>query len=153
MSSEEVIIKEQTTDNNKIRNTIVVLISCKWDDVEKYILNELTAITHNHWVTYKTLNNSCDAEEILKDAEKYMNPLKLLLVVNDSKKTNRYFHIYKLHMGMNNLVKACIPFFTEALEDTLCVRHDTMSLAMKEICDEQIDEIKKMFNSDAIKIF
>lgn len=131
-----------------VQDVVVVFLSCKWDDTEKYCLNELTAITPHHWVMWAPLNNESDADKLLEEGLKYHDPVKLLIIVNDDKKTTRYYHLYKLHIAMEGLVKACCPFIVDSLEDVYCPRHDTMSYDMMKKCDEQITAIKEIFKSD-----
>lgn len=137
--------KEET---KTVKDVVVVFLSCKWEDTEMYCLNELTEITNDHFVIYAPLTNESDAEKLLEEGLKYRDPVKLLIIVNDNRNTTRYYHLYKLHIAMEGLVKACCPFIVDSLEEVYCPKHDTMSLEMKEKCDEQITAIKEIFKSD-----
>lgn len=130
----------------KILDTLVVVISCKYDSTMKYIVNQVTELSAKHLVMWKPIDNDTDAGAILKEAIATSGPLKLLIIVNTNKDSNRYFHIYKFHINMEGLVKACVPFMTDIYEGAYCIEPDTLSEKLKEKCDEQLKGIIEIFN-------
>lgn len=132
----------------KILDTLVVVVSCRWESTMKYIVNQVTELSPKHLVMWKPIDNDTDAEAIMKEVMETSGPVKLLVIVNTNKDSNRYFHIYKFHIAMESIVKACVPFMTDIYENAYCDADDTMSDKLKAKCDEQLKGVEQIFKDD-----
>lgn len=131
--------------NEKIRDIVVVFLSCRWEDTETYCLQELAKLTDDHYVLPLDFTDpENDASEILDRAEKERPGVKLLILV--SKTPIRYNHVWLLHIRFEAVCKAAIPFLNTIQEEALCPEHDKMSLAMQATCDEHILSIQRILN-------
>lgn len=95
---------------NKILDTLVVVISCRWDSSMKYIVNQLKDLSPKHLMTWKPIDNDSDAEAVMKESIYTSGPLKLPIIINTNKEFSKYFYIYKFRIAMEWMGEMCVLF-------------------------------------------